>query len=228
MSKVVSNKIGKVSINKKMYKATIIDYISSLNVKVQFDDGSISNMQYAQFKNGAFEHPSNKRIIKCNKSILGKTKIGSNGVIATIIDYKNCRDITLRLSDGSIIEHTSFKVFEKGCFSPKCGVKGSTKHKNEKELTLKYCKMTCGLIAHIIKYKNAVNMDIEFEDGTVINDTYYVSFLKGCIRHPKYSNCVHAATFNNKKYFLCTCKKCKGKHMLCIDEMKDFECTIRG
>ena len=66
---------------------------------------------------------------------------------------------------------------------------------------------------------------IQFEDGTIVYHKDYMNFKKGYVSHPKYFKCEHVATFKDKKYFLCGCKKCKGKHVLCIDEMKDFECT---
>ena len=55
-----------------------------------------------------------------------------------------------------------------------------------------------GLEMELVKYINSHDIDVQFEDG---------------------------GTFNNEKIFLCTCKTCKGKHVLKLSEMKDFECT---
>ncbi len=82
-----------------------------------------------------------------------------------------------------------------------------------------------GLEMELVKYINSHDIDVQFEDGTIVYHKGYMNFKKGYVSHPKYFKCEHVATFKDKKYFLCGCKKCKGKHMLCIDEMKDFECT---
>ena len=44
--------------------------------------------------------------------------------------------------------------------------------------------MNCGMKATIVDYKNAENIDIEFEDGVVVTYKAYNSFKNGNIKHP--------------------------------------------
>lgn len=45
--------------------------------------------------------------------------------------------------------------------------------------------MNCGMKATIISYKNAENIDVQFEDNEVLKWRSYQSFKRGEIRHPK-------------------------------------------
>ena len=82
-----------------------------------------------------------------------------------------------------------------------------------------------GLEMELVKYINSHDIDVQFEDGTIVYHKNYTNFKRGYIPHPKYRLCKHVGTFKNEKIFLCTCKACKGKHVLKLSEMKDFECT---
>ncbi|MBD5508809.1 MAG: hypothetical protein HDR05_12400 [Lachnospiraceae bacterium] len=76
----------------------------------------------------------------------------------------------------------------------------------------------------IIKYTNHHDIDIQFEDGTIVHNKTYTNFKKGCVPHPKYLKCELVYNFKGKNFYLCTCRKCKNKHIISIDEMKEYKC----
>ena len=45
---------------------------------------------------------------------LGKTKMMSCGMEATIIRYGRCDDMDIRFEDGKVLEHKTYDVFKKG------------------------------------------------------------------------------------------------------------------
>ena len=55
----MNKRVGEVSYNTKGEKMTIIAYRNSIDIDIQFEDGSITyNKQYRYFKN---DYPNNKR-----------------------------------------------------------------------------------------------------------------------------------------------------------------------
>ena len=47
--------------------------------------------------------------------------------------------------------------------------------------------MNCGLVATIIRYGSAKNIDVQFEDGQVVYKRTYDAFKKGAITHPGFT-----------------------------------------
>ena len=45
---------------------------------------------------------------------LGKTKMMSCGMKATIIRYENADDINICFEDGKVVEHKTYRAFKKG------------------------------------------------------------------------------------------------------------------
>ena len=45
---------------------------------------------------------------------LGEQNLMSCGMIATIINYRNCEDIDIKFSDGTIVQHRQYQLFKKG------------------------------------------------------------------------------------------------------------------
>lgn len=44
--------------------------------------------------------------------------------------------------------------------------------------------MNCGMKATIIKYRTCLDIDIQFEDGTIVKHRTYDNFKKGTISNP--------------------------------------------
>ena len=63
--------------------------------------------------------------------------------------------------------------------------------------------MNCGMKCTIISYKNANNIDVEFEDGYIAYKKNYANFLKGGINNPNMNNHI-GETITTKSGYLCT------------------------
>lgn len=208
----INKRVGEQVINCGILM-TIKAYRSSRDIDIELEDGTILEHQvYRQFKQGKI----GKRLC-ADKIRIGETSVASNGMKITIVKYINYNNITVQFEDGAICENISYGNFKKGSIMHP-NTKQEIQSRNGRTIKLKL-----GLDATIINYNNARDMEVLLEDGTVLKRDFD-KFSSG-IGHPKYNKCEHVATFNNEKIFLCTCKKCKGKHTLKLSEMKDFECT---
>ena len=172
-------RIGETNVAKNGMKITIIAYRDAHDIDIQFEDGTIVyNKQYAFFKIGKIKHPDTKII----KNRVGETNIAKNGMKMTIIAYRGCNDIDIQFEDNAIVYNKAYHCFKNGTIKhPNVNIRHNNsviKHINETRT------MNCGLKATIIKYHNCNNIDIQFEDGTIVYNKKYIKFQKGIIKHP--------------------------------------------
>lgn len=81
-----------------------------------------------------------------------------------------------------------------------------------------------GLEMELVKYINSHDIDVQFEDGTIVYNKNYTNFKKGYIPHPKFKKVKEICTYKDMKFFMCECRLCKGKHFLPLNEMKEYIC----
>ena len=168
LKKVKENTIGLCNVMCNGENAKIIDYISSSNITVQFDDGTIvTNKNLVDFKKGNIGKPIENRIGKVSKS--------NSGLNMTIIRYTSYRDIDIQFDDGTIVKHKDYGSFLRGEIAyPQSKRLGERKISNS------------GMLMTIIAYRNSNDIDIQFEDGTIVQHRDYRSFSEGCIYNPNF------------------------------------------
>ena len=109
---------------------------------------------------------------------LGKTKMMSCGMEATIIRYRGATDIDVRFKDGAIAKHKTYNLFkEGGIANPNMKVSAETRLGETR-------MMNCDMEATIIRYGNSKDIDVRFEDGTIAKCKGYKEFKKGGIANP--------------------------------------------
>ena len=170
---------GESIIAKNGMRMTIIEYRSSKDLDVQFEDGTIvRNKRYQHFKNGEINNPNLTGTIFTNKqksSRVGETII-VDGVEIKIVVYRNRKDIDIQLPNGTILAHRKYEKFKAGKIDISDYIKeiriGETNTNNE------------GLNMTIVRFQNNSDIDVQFDDGTIIT-TYYKGFLDGTIKYPK-------------------------------------------
>lgn len=120
--------IGLVQLMHNGMRATIIEYRGSTDLDVRFEDGTVvQHRTYYDFRRGHIKNPE-RTLAKNNsgetrktqgKNRIGETRIMNNGMIATVIAYRNCKDIDIKFEDGNIIEHRYYRHFLSGCIGNK-------------------------------------------------------------------------------------------------------------
>ena len=157
--------------------ATIIDYRTSEDIDVLFEDGTIvRHRTIHNFKRGQVRNPN---INRYQKRAVGLRKKMRNGDDAEIIEYRNVNDITVKFQDGTIIHKRKYNDFLDGKIIPhKKLIDYRSERLNETRL------MRNGQLATIISYNSTTDIDVKFEDGTIVKKRGYKAFLNGYIKNP--------------------------------------------
>ena len=153
-------------------EATIIRYGKAIDIDVRFEDGKVVvHKAYDKFEKGNIAHPSTSA-----EARLGETRMMNCDMEATIIRYGNSKDIDVRFEDGTIAKCKGYEEFKKGGIAHP-----STVAENRLGETR---MMNCGIEATIIRYNGVHDIDVRFEDGTVVEHKTYDAFKKGKIANP--------------------------------------------
>lgn len=158
-------------------RATIIAYRKSDDIDVEFEDGEIvRHKKLDSLRKGVIGHPkiSQYDIIKKRANCIGVSIMQKCGMVATCIAYRKADDIDVRFEDGTIIEHRYKSHF----------YKGNVRYPVEKKYLNLTRTMNSGEKATIIVYRNYEDIDVRFEDGTIVTNRNCNEFLIGGIRNP--------------------------------------------
>ena len=121
-------------------------------------------------------------MVNMKDKYIGMTKTMNNGMEATIVAYRKTYAIDIRFEDGTVVKNKSVSNFQKGTIAyPGMNI-------NNKRCENKYIGLTNimnnGMNATIIVYRKNDDIDVQFEDGTVVYKKNVSSFKNGNIAHP--------------------------------------------
>ena len=164
------DRVGETRVMNCGMKATIIRYGKYSDIDIRFEDGKVvAHRKYDSFKRGEIANPNMK---VSAKNRLGETRMMNCGMKATIIRYGNAGDIDVRFEDRAIAKRKGYREFKKGEIA----------NPNMKASRLgKTRMMNCGMEATIIRYGGYNDIDVRFEDGTIVGSKTYNAFKKGSI-----------------------------------------------
>ena len=167
-------RVGETNISNQGLKMTIIRYNGTRDIDVQFEDGTIvKHRTYGNFKKGEIVNPSEYN------SRLGETNTNNDqGLKMTIIKYRNSTDIDVQFEDGTIVKHKTYSNFKIGAITNPNYNEYINSRIGETNISNQGLKMT------IIKYKSYRDIDVQFEDGTIVEHRSYNDFKKGTVKHP--------------------------------------------
>ena len=231
MKASAENRLGETRMMKCGMEATIIRYENATDIDVRFKDGTmVEDKAYSAFKKGEIANPDIKTSAE---NCLGKTKMMSCGMKATIIRYDGCNDIDVRFGDGTIAKHRTYDQFKKGNIANQ-NTKASAENCLGETRT-----MNCGMEATIIRYGKYSDIDVRFEDGTVAKDKTYNNFKRGVIAHRSLSLshgskdfhgfiCKQGFKDEDRVLYECICKHCGLEDVLTPQEMMEHEKLEHG
>ena len=223
------NRLGETRMMNCGMEATIIRYGGVRDIDVCFKDGTVAEHKvYNAFEKGNIAHPSTTA-----KARLGETRMMNCGMEATIIRYNRCDNINVRFEDGAVVKHRKYREFKKGEIA-------NPNMKAFAEARLGETRMmNCGMETTIIRYNTAKDIDIRFEDGTVVEHRTYNSFKNGTIAHPLIRLGCDSKNFHgfickqgfkdkNRVLYKCICKHCGLEDVLTPQEMMEHEKLEHG
>ena len=162
-----SNRVGEEAIATNGMRMKILEYFSSSNITVIFEDNVIVyNKNYVDFKKGKIGYPK--------QSKLGDVAIANNGMKMTVIAYRKYSDIDISFEDGTVVKHVRYGAFKNGEVAYPAGnrIGETTIARNGMQLT-------------IVGYRSAKDIDVQFEDGTLVKNRKYFEFTARKIGYPK-------------------------------------------
>ena len=245
VQKQVNDRVGQTTIANNGQEMTIIAYSSSLDIDVQFSDGTIvEHTRYDCFKDGRIRNPNyqtiDPRITRISAERIGKTNIATNGQQMRIVAYRTGKDMDVQFEDGTVVT-TRYSLFLNGNVANPNYIVGKSRP-NTKQIPLSgrvgESNITKeGLKITIVKYDNAQHIAVQFEDGMTVT-TSYARFLNKQIIHPyHYSRNLPkdlkmqisqvAYVYNGICNFYCKCKSCGAKDILSIAEMREHKCIAQ-
>lgn len=107
------NRIGETSVALNGQKMVIINYRRSIDLDVEFDDGTkVYHVEYKKFKDGCIKNP-NARITRIN-NIVGTDVLMKNGLHAVVTDYRGTYEVSLKFETGYVTDHKTYRNFRVG------------------------------------------------------------------------------------------------------------------
>ncbi len=174
-------RVGAKSTAKNGLEMTIIAYRNCNDVDVQFEDGTVVyNISYGNFIKGKVKHPNiNWQINNSKIKHIGESTTASNGQTMTIIEWKRADNITVKFEDGTIVKDKQYSSFREGKIkNPNVLFDARKNRVGEQRMASNGQMMT------IINYKNCNDIDIQFDDNTIIKHRAYQQFIIGTIKNP--------------------------------------------
>ena len=177
------NRLYETNISNRGQKMRIVAYRNATDIDVEFEDGTVvEHRTYRRFKEGHISNPNYSDYDK-----VGEENISNYGQKMKVIACHNLNNIDIQFEDGTIVTGRRYSSFKKGSiFNP-----------NLKRLYLNQSqKANNGQLMKIIEYKNANDIVVEFEDGT-ITKTSYRAFRKGSVANPNVKTKYNRSFWNN-------------------------------
>lgn len=172
-----SIRIGESSVSNEGYRMTIIAYRSAKDIDVQFEDGTIKKgVIYRNFKLG-----------NILKDRIGEVNYNYEGEKMTIVSYDNRYRISVQFEDGTVCNNISYYNFKRGHVSKNSQYYCSNNINSYYNFRVgEESVNTDGLHMVIVAYRNARDIDVQFDDGVIREHCEYASFKRGSIRHPNF------------------------------------------
>lgn len=116
----------------------------------------------------------------------------------TLIDYHDSNHVSVQFDDGTIVYDKQYVMFKAGSIrNPNVPLQHLVSIAEHRLGETK--KMKNGQQATIIAYRSCTDIDVKFEDGTIIQNREYGDFKKGNIANPNFQpDRTHAALHLNE------------------------------
>ena len=171
MSKFV-NRVGETNIMKCGLLAEIIHYNNARDITVKFSDGNIRvGVPYDSFKKGILKSTTNRR-----KNLeVGDKYVSNSGFKYEVVKKLSNNRAVVRFEDGIEHDYCISSVKSGSIAHP-----SQSRFKRDKSLYIgETYRHTSGELMTIIGYRSSTDIDIRFEDGTIVHNKSYGSFRRG-------------------------------------------------
>lgn len=173
-------RVGETKVSKWGEKMTIIEWEDSRHIKIQFDNGDVIETTAHIFDQNGIQSPTYKQ--QRYQYRVGETRQNTKGQIMRVIAYRSHDDIDIQFDTGEIREHMSYSSFCDG----KIAISPKQKPYTADDVLGTTNKAKNGQLMTVTAFRAGIDIDVTFEDGTVVSGVRYCNFLTGCIKNPNY------------------------------------------
>lgn len=173
--------VGQQSVNADGNIMRIVGYYGWKHCVVSFEDGSKTVCTTEQFKNGRVVKPQTNQLdngailIPLYSERLLETNISNEGLTMTLIGFRSDTNVDVALETGEIITCVTYKDFQTGrVYSKKNKI---DKHYMEDRKAIS----RCGQTMTILRYRSSTDIDVRFDDGTILQHVSYREFINGTL-----------------------------------------------
>ncbi len=166
---------------------TIIAWNGTRNVTVLFEDGTVlEGRHYGNIREGRIANPPHKH----DADRIGETRRATNGMMMEIIDSRGAYNLTIRFEDGTVVSGKQYCHFKKGQIghptvkAPKTKSDGLVRQDRRVSRTGEEGVSNRGQKMTVIACRGNKDLDVMFEDGTVVEHRTWADFRNGSIRNP--------------------------------------------
>lgn len=123
---------------------------------------------------------------KTHKYDVGYRQTNKQNLIYEVIQYKNHKDVDVKFDDGLVLEHIPVtRINQNTLMHPHYPIPQNNKTPKDKRLG-EVRKNTQGRNMTIVAYRNVCDIDIQFDNGFVVEHIQYQLFERGTILDPFY------------------------------------------
>lgn len=165
--------------SKDDYKAKVLNWNSTNNVDIVFEDGTIKKgLKWCRLKDGNFRRDDYPQIDYASQRE-GEIVVNKQGREVKIIKYINARNVEIEFtSDGYKRKNIQYKNFKDGSVIHPDDLKNNRYRKQKNVLGQKRISLD-GYVAEVIEYNKSQDFTIMFEDGTRKHLSCWKNFDKG-------------------------------------------------
>lgn len=176
------SRIGEKKISKCGFEMEIIGWRNRRDIDVKYSNGKI--VEHTTYPNFLNDHVKIRDFAK--EKVVGLKNVNNNGFEMEIIAYHSAINIDVEFKGLGIVYGKTLYHFQKG------GIREPRLPRiNEESVS------TSGMKMKIIAYRKNKDMDVKFEDGTIVEHVRYKEFLNGHIENPNFT----VKDLNKKKIF---------------------------
>lgn len=173
--------IGETAVNKEGCRMTLTAYRLRKDCTVTFDDGSVrDHVSYDSFLKGAIRHPDFEKDRTTRH--LGETYGMHIGMKATIIAYRNRKDVDVRFENGRVGTHKQYISVVRG----EVLYDGYAEDVVSEYIDKKFLHPRSGMMMEVIGGKGVTMLTVRFDDGYIKENVNLKSLETGKVAHPKF------------------------------------------
>ena len=177
-------------------EAQVIKYLhfdrKAAMVEILYYDGTKATITAENWNLGNFYKISQpeRRKIESAEQAIGKKAVMLNNLNCVITKYIDASSIECKFEDGTTVKTTMQRFRNRTVPHPNI----NTRIVRKKSIhELQKGKNSLGQEMQIIKYNNAFDCTVKFEDGTIVENISYGHFLEGAVENPNQKSLQHTS-----------------------------------